>query len=240
MLSQEMIEYLDRLYQDQHTYLPSKTIAAQLASKQILLFVGPTCIGKNTIMEAVAASDNRFSVAGTFTSREPRPDDKDYTYYENSDGGLRALLTDIAERRVVQYAVNPHAHTLYGSRIEDYPGECNMADVFSSAVSQFLHLGFRQAIVLSLVAEPTAWLSRFEQRFPVGHPQRKARRDEAIESITWSLRRPPGSHCWLVNTYGQQQATAQKVITRAEHGPEAVGDGYTLAHAMLQAAQGIA
>jgi guanylate kinase len=239
MLTQNTLQYLDKLYKDQDSYRPSKAIAAQLASKQILVFVGPTCVGKNTIMEAIAATDEHFKIAGTFTSRDPRPNEKGYTYYENTDEGLRPVLTAIEEHRVVQYAVNPHAHTLYGSELEDYPGEFNVADVFSSAVSQFKRLGFQKTITFSLATDPIPWLEQFERRFPPNHPQRKARRDEAIESIEWSLSQSSKNHFWLINIHGKQAVTAERVIAFVTGASEMKDNGRGYAVAILRAAQSI-
>lgn len=214
-LSSTTLAELDRLYQAQNTYQPGEPIAAQLAAKTLLAFVGPTCAGKNTVMEATAKADKRFKLVGTFTSREPRPDDQNYTYYQNTDEGLRPILADITGRRVVQYAVNPHAHLLYGSNLGDYAGDFCMADVFSSAVDQFRQLGFGRTLVVSVATDPAAWLQRFNARFPIGHPQRVSRRSEAIESLEWSLSQTAADHHWIVNVDNQPEVVVQAVIALA-------------------------
>jgi hypothetical protein len=211
-LSLDTLAQLQQLYESQSTYQPDEAIAAQLAHKHVLLFVGPTCAGKNTVMETVAKTDGSFTAVGRFTSREPRSDDKDYTYYDNTDEGLAPILGAISRRHVVQYAVHPYAYTLYGSNLEDYPGKYNMIDVFSGAVEQFKQLGFRQAVVLSIVTDPTAWRKRFDERFPIGHSQRGPRRDEAIESLTWSLAQHAKDRHWIENVDGEPEITAQRVI----------------------------
>jgi len=210
--SPDTLALLQRLYESQSTYQPDEAIAAQLAHKHVLLFVGPTCAGKNTVMETVAKTNGSFTTVGRFTSREPRPDDKGYTYYDNTDAGLAPILRAISERHVVQYAVHPYAHTLYGSNLEDYPGKYNMADVFSGAVAQFKQLGFQQTMVLSIATDPTAWRKRFDERFPIGHPQRQARRNEAIESLTWSLTQHANDRHWIENVDGKPEIAAQRVI----------------------------
>jgi guanylate kinase len=235
-LSPATLAELDRLYAIQNSYRPSEAIAAQLAGKTILMLVGPTCAGKNTVMEAVTKADERFKVVGTFTSRDPRPSDQNYTYYQNTDQGLQPILADIAKRRVVQYAVNRHAHLLYGSSPTDYAGEFNLADVFSSAVDQFQQLDFSHTLVISVATDPAAWLRRFNERFPAGHPQRAARRSEAIESIKWSLNQTASDHYWIVNTDNRPIIAAQAVIALAEgNGPRT--QAHTLAQAMLKTVQ---
>jgi len=182
MLSDHIIQKLKQLYAAEPQYRPNSSIAEQLTDKTLIMFVGATCEGKNTIMEAVAAQNTLFKVAGTFTSREPRPSDdrSRYTYYQNTDEGLGGILQMIDNHEVVQYAVNPHAQQLYGSVPSDYRADYNLADVFSSAVETFRHLGFKRAITATIITDPAVWIRRFEERFPRTHPYRKARRDAAI------------------------------------------------------------
>jgi guanylate kinase len=238
-LSRDALQYLDLLYEEQGTYRPNLAVATKLASKQMLVFVGPTCVGKNMVMETIAATDKRFRIVGTFTSRDPRPNEKGYTYYENTDSGLAPILADIKEHRVVQYAVNRYAHTLYGSTLDDYPCEFNMGDVLSSAVSQFEQLGFQRVITFSLTTDPAPWLEQFERRFPPNHPQREARRNEAIESITWSLSQSGNSHFWIINTHGKQTETARHIIKLATGTSQSEHGGRDVAKTLLQVVQGI-
>jgi hypothetical protein len=214
MLSDHTIQKLQQLYAVQTDYRPNDTIAAQLVNKTIVMFVGATCEGKNTVMEAVAAQDKRFKITGTYTSRDPRPGDDPnlYTYYQNTDDGLADLLAAIDRHEVVQYAVNPHANLIYGSTPGDYKGEYNLKDVFSSAIENFHHLGFKRSLAITIITEPTIWLKRFEERFPIGHTHRKARRDEAIESFSWSLAQPGSDHLWVENREGDLEHTAGVVI----------------------------
>lgn len=214
MISEATGRRLQELFASQNDYRPKLEITAELQQKVILMFIGATCEGKNTVMEAVAQLDDRFRIAGTFTSRPPREGDDAarYTYYENSDAGLQPLFERIDRHEVVQYAVNPHAQLIYGSEPKDYPATYNLGDVFSSAVTSFRQLGFRQATALTIITDPKTWLGRFEARFPAGHPQRQARRDEAIESFNWSLAQSGPDHFWVENIDGQPEAAAREVI----------------------------
>lgn len=239
MLSQSTLSLLNKLFEAQNSYKPRDSLAKQLATKNVLTFVSPTCTGKNTIMEAASKIDDRFKVIGTFTSREPRSSDVSYTYYENSDDGLQPLLTSIKEHKVVQYAVNPHANTIYGSDIDDYSGEYNLGDVFSSAIDQFRQLGFRKVTTISLTTDPSIWLKRFEKRFPPGDPQRRARRDEAIESIEWSLAQKSNDHFWVENIDGHPEIASQKVISIATGVSSSGIDARATAQSCLEAAKNI-
>lgn len=240
MLSAATKDQLARLYRQQNVYHPDEAIVTQLVKKAALVFVSPTCMGKNTVMEAIAGINDRFHVAGTFTSREPRTSDVNYIYYENSDRGLRSVLQAIENHEVVNYAVNPYAHTLYGSQLKDYPSEYNMADIFSSAVDQFRQLGFQRVLAISIITDPTVWLRRFEERFPPNHPQRRARRDEAIESLNWSLTETSKDHYWVKNVDGQPEVAAGKAIAIATEGANGDDDAHLLMQACLEVAKEIA
>jgi guanylate kinase len=214
VLSDQTIEQLNKLFHAQESYEPNMAIADKLAEKTIVMLIGATCEGKNAVMDTAAKLDKKFQVAGTRTTRDPREgdDEKRYTYYKNTDEGLAELFDAIENREMVQYAVNPYAQLLYGSMIDDYRADYNLADVFSSAVDNFRRLGFQKALAITIVSSPEAWIERFEARFPVGHEQRRARRDEAIESFTWSLSQDDADHFWVENVNNNLEMAAKEVI----------------------------
>lgn len=221
MISSKTKVKLDALFQEQALYRPAEAIAADLAQKSIIMFVGATCEGKNRIMDSLAKLDSRFHIAGTFTTRPPRTDDDAsvYTYYPDTNKSLEQLIARIEAREVVQYAVNAHANLLYGSMPEDYSPGYNLRDVFSTAVEDFRNLGFKRAVAITVVTDPVVWLSRFEVRFPPGSPQRQVRRNEAIESFTWSLAQMGNNHHWVENIDGEPQIGAEAVIQIVDGAP---------------------
>jgi guanylate kinase len=240
MLSDQTTQQLNDLFHAQEAYEPNMAIADKLAEKTIIMLVGATCEGKNAVMEAAAGLDKQFRVTGTRTSRTPRTgDDTDrYTYIENSDEGLQEVFELIKKRELVQYTVNPYSQLLYGSALDDYGAEYNLADVFSSAVANFRRLGFKQALAITVISEPADWLTRFEERFPRGHEQRRARRDEAIESFTWSLSQVD-DHFWVENINDRPDAAAQEVIAISLGTSQGNPAARKLAEASLEAAWSI-
>jgi len=242
MISEKTKATLVRLFKEQGIYKPADAIAERLAQKSVFMFVGATCEGKNAVMEAITKLDDRFYIIGTQTSRPPRDSDDPaiYTYHKNTDTGLQKLLEKIEKREMVQYAINLYSYFIYGSTIDDYSGEYGLGDVFSSAVEDFRHLGFKRATAITVISDPAIWLARFKERFPVGHPQRRARRDEAIESFNWSLSQTGNDHCWVENVDGQPEIAAQEVVQIAAgklaDNPDMVRD---MVRASLQAAKDI-
>ncbi len=213
MVSARTLEQLDRLHTAQNRYKPNETIATALGHVSLLMFVGATCEGKNTVMAEVAQLDKRFAIGGVFTSREPRNSDNPnlYAYIPHTDEGLQPVFSQIAARQVVQYAVNPHTKHIYGSNLTDYHGRYTMSDIFSTTVAGLEQLGFGQTRAFTIVREPGQWVAHFNERFPVGHPQRHARRDEAIESFGWSLE-TAGTHVVVENTEDAPFAAARAIV----------------------------
>ncbi len=242
MLSAHTIARLDRLHETQTAFQPLPEIRQELAGKVAVLVVGASCEGKNTLIDAVVQQDERFCTIGTVTSRPPRSSDAGlpYTYYEHSDEGLQPILDDIDAGGVVQYAINPYSHMLYASKIADYPGTYNIGDYFSSAVAPFRTLGFRNAPAVSIITPAHIWLGRFSARFPVGHPDRPARRDEAIESFSWSLAQTT-NHYWVINRSDDTKHSAHQLIQAVTRGLiPPVSEAQSIAMVSLETARKLA
>jgi guanylate kinase len=208
MISGETEARLLRLLALQQTYLPNADVAAQIAGKTLICFVGASCMGKNTIMDGLDELDAQYGIAHTITSRVPRTTDEPgrYTYYEHSDQGLATLLGRIENREILQYAIIPGSLSVRTSEALDYPYRYNLGDILSIAIPTYRQLGFGRLDILSIISEPEGWQRRFNERFPLGHPDRNARLDEAIISLTWSLEQPPASTTWIINHEGNPQA----------------------------------
>lgn len=221
MISRETEELLRRLLAEQPSYKPARNVLEQIDQITMLCFVGATSMGKTTIMEALAKNDTGYGITKNFTSREPRAEDDPnrYIYFNHTDAGLRPILDRIDSHELLQYNIHPFSLHVYGSEVEGYPHHYNMGDIFFSSIDGFRQLGFKKLYVFSIVTEPSAWRTRFEQRFPVGHPQRQARLSEAISSITWSLAQKTQDHAWVINRDGDPGAAAMVVrgILEGQH-----------------------
>ena len=210
MLNEETKVRIAKLAAEQAKYRPHAATRAKLAEKTLVMLVSATCMGKSTIMRELA---DEIPTVGTITTRPARQDDAHdrYEYFEHSDTGLAPLLHDIETGKLVQYTVNPHSGFIYGSRVEDYPGEINIGDYFSTVVDDFKDYGFKRTIPISVITDPASWLRRFEARFPAGYPDRQARLREAVESLEWSLSRADTQ--WVINHNGASQVAAASVKT---------------------------
>lgn len=237
-LSPKTIQQLHDLYEAQGTYQPNSTIRTTLANKSVVAVVGATCMGKNTVMQAAIDQDPNLAPIGRITSREPRSDDPAglYTYIPGTDEGLATAFAQIQRGEWVNYAVNTYANLLYGSGPASYPASWNLGDIFASAIPSMRNIGFKQVLAVSIVCEPELWVQRVAERFPAGHPQRRARIEEAIASLEWSLAQTTG-HYWVANT-GLPHEGGEQLRTNIATQPSQPGNtARHLAQACLLAAR---
>lgn len=216
MLSLDTQATIDALHLAEATYRPAADVTAHLSSKQLIMLVGATCMGKGTVMELVAAQQSTISVVHTITTRPPRPDDADrYTYYEQTDAGVAPLLARIQDHELVQYAVNPYNHHIYASALSDYPGTVCIGDYFSTVVEPYRQFGFQRVLPITVITDPASWQQRFEVRFPPNHKDRLPRLQEAEQSLSWSLDQGVEHH-WAINHDSEANSAALQVIDAFE------------------------
>ena len=208
------VQAVEQLYRIQTDYRPSDAVRKQLQEKSLIMVIGAACEGKSTVIAEVVRQDPRFGIAGSFTTRDPRPDDieKPYTYYPHTDDGLAQLFSRIGHRQVVSYAVHPFSKHIYGTELTDYPKAYSLLDTIATSVAGFREYGFNATEAVTIITTAEKWLARFNERFPEGHPQRAARRDEAIQSFSWSLEQTDTDHFWVDNSGDTPEKAAQTII----------------------------
>ena len=142
MLSPEVEKRLQAAQQNEKNYQPNGEIAAKLAEKTLVMFVGPVAVGKSFLMNHVAEVAGDFSRVPVFTTRKPREDDEPgmFRYLPHDDAHVSELLNKIESREVVQYAIHPTSGRIYGSEISDHPNTYNMLAMLSGGVEHQRHL----------------------------------------------------------------------------------------------------
>ena len=239
MISHSTEVRLRRLLAAQPSYKPTRAVLDRAQQTTVLCFVGASSMGKTTLMEVLARSTNDYGITKNFTSRAPRSEDtaERYTYFVHSDAGLRPIFDRIKSHELLQYNIHPYSLHVYGSEIEGYPHHYNMGDIFCSSIEGFRHLGFKQLYVFSVISEANVWLRRFNKRFPPSHPQRTARLQEAVSSLTWSLDQTALDHTWIINREDacSEAATDVQRIVNGETIDQT--EARQLAQACLQTAQ---
>lgn len=181
-----------------------------LANKTLVMIVGPTAIGKSTVMHEIIALDDEFSYASSFTTR-PKRTGEDTTY--------RHVTTDeamgINERGAAYtYIKHPTTGIIYGTDDLSFTTAYTLLDTLSSTVSMYQSLPFKQTVSISLTADPADWQQWLDKRFPKPSQDRTKRLLEARQSIQWSLAQTH-DHSWIVNRPNHTSETAREIINVA-------------------------
>lgn len=178
-----------------------------LSAKTLVMLVGPSCIGKSTLMNEVVRLNSEFGRVTGFTTRAPRPNDEpgQYRYYSNDEVEQKA-----AEGELVQSATSPTTGVIYGTEPQDYPAAYNLKDILANAVGDFRTLPFAQTVTISLTAPAEQWHGWFLSRYPEKSDEAIWRLEEAKLSINSSLDDP--ETYWLENPAEQIPETVAALI----------------------------
>lgn len=236
MISAETEAKLRQLLNERSSYKPRPEVLEQVADKEVWGFVGATCMGKTTIMRELARRSSDYGEFIVFTTREPRANDNAsrYAYYEHTDASLAELIKRIETKDVLQYDINPFSLLVYGSDVDGYRHRYNLGDIFASSIDGFRQLGFGTVRVISIVTNPATWLTRFNERFPLGHPGRDARKLEAASSLRWSLSQIDApDHYWLINNR-DASTVADDLLAMLATSPKPNPEALQLAQACLK------
>ena len=203
-----------------------------LADKTLVMIVGPTSVGKSSLMNEVVSLNGDFARVSGFTTRQKRQNDEPGLYRYVNESEAQAI---IASPDLIQYAINPANNKLYGTTAMDYPGRMNLQDTLSGAVAFYRSVPFKRHVVISLCAEVDAWTEWLNARYPEPGIERRNRLKEAVASIEWSLAQDD-DHLWLVNRRNELPKTARHLIDLVE-GHEAQGPAPLEATNLIKAAK---
>lgn len=180
-----------------------------LADKTLVMVVGPSSVGKSTLMNEVVRLDSTFGRVKSFTTRPPRSNDEAGQYFyltPDELAGRSDVITDV---------VYPTTGFHYGTIPESYAHSHNLLDTLAHSVKDYRALPFARTVTISLTTEPEAWKGWLIQRFPNGGNDMCKRLEEAVQSISWSLSQTH-DHYWLVNRPDDLALTAHKLIALAK------------------------
>lgn len=166
----------------QPTYKPNAQVIQKLSRLHLVAIVGPTGVGKTTLISA-----SKIPRIISDVTRPARPGERDgHEYYFRSD--YLEVLQQIKAGEYVQFVIN-NIGEFYGTRSSSYPEEgfCAMA-IYAFAVPQFQQLGFSKTTLLYILPPSYAeWMRR------IGNERKddlQARLDEARESLPKALDDP--------------------------------------------------
>jgi guanylate kinase len=201
MISTATQQKIDEAQHNEHSYWPAEAVLETLVHKDFIMLVGPSAIGKSTLMNEVVRLDKDFARVKNTATRPKRDNDEKeiYEYIPHTDEGLAPLLEQIKGGELVQYAVHPTTGFIYGTYPQSYPGTYNMLDTQSQVVSNLSRLPFRSTHTIGIVTAPETWKKWFLSHNQKDTKDYKKRIDEAIQSLKWMAARPADSIKWLYN-----------------------------------------
>jgi guanylate kinase len=174
-------EFLTNFPKLAQTYKPDSDVVAKLADIKLLVLVGPSGVGKSTIIENLG-----LPFVPSDTTRERRAGEvngSDFFFLSDYD----QIISDIKTGRFVQIAVGP-AGDFYATRASAYPdsGWATMP-VVADVVPTFRKLGFNKVLV-AFVMPPSfeEWMRRLNLR-PFSPQQLNKRLAEARRSFNFAL-----------------------------------------------------
>lgn len=204
----------------------------QLTDKTLIMIVGPSAIGKSTIMNQVVQLDSTFGRVKSFTTRPPRANDEPNQYFYLQTDQLASLT---AQNKVVSQVTFPTTGQTYGTLDTSFGSQYNLLDTLANSVDTYRNLPFKKTLVISLTAPAESWRQWFITRYPIPSQEARQRLDEAMLSISWSLRQD-SDHYWLINDQPVHEV-AQRLI--AISAGQSHGDaGNTSARAILDLIKG--
>ena len=137
------------------TYTPSETVKQQLSQIDLIAIVGPTGVGKTTIIEKLALPFVKSDVTRPRRSDEQKS--KTYNFRHDFD----ELIEELEQGEFVQYYVSEYDE-FYGTHSSAYPqkGGASMA-VIAELIEPFSKLGFRSITPIYIMPPSYAeWMRR--------------------------------------------------------------------------------
>lgn len=176
----------------QLSYQPSDDVKSSLAEVDLLAIIGPTGVGKTTLI-------NQLDIPSVLSdvTRPTRKDEKNNQNYHFRDDYLD-ILKEIKAGEFAQYLVSD-SDEFYGTHITAYPkqGWCSMA-IFATAIPDFRKLGFRK--VLPIYIMPPGYIEWMRRIRELRTGDLDARITESIISIKTALADPEYSFVLNDNT----------------------------------------
>lgn len=194
-------------------YHPEGSTARHIRDVSIGMIIGPTCVGKSTVIKEAVALDPEFSNPGGFTTRELRSTDaKTYRQLGTDEESLREFLAAVKRGEPVQYMVYDTGH-IYGSESRDYQTPFSVLDTVYKSVENLRGIGFGSTSPIALAVHPDQYLRQLQARFgnDTSSQEVKTRLDEAVASLEWSLDQG-NDISWVVNRHNRAQQAGREVI----------------------------
>lgn len=180
---------------------------SSLRDKALVMIVGPSAIGKSTLMEEVIRLNPDFAYVRSFTTRQKRVNEQSHYSFIDRDTARELRRSGQA----ITYFEHPTTHDIYGTTAESYPGKYNLLDTLSGSVQGYRSLPFARTVTVAVTAPASDWRDWLLSRYPEPSSEAKKRLKEASISINWALK-DSETH-WIINREGAKTNSAKEIIT---------------------------
>ena len=184
-----------------------KEVERELKNKTIINLVGPSAVGKTSLINEIDNNYADFSRVISYTTRQPRDGEAldTYRFISTTDTDIDELTNSS-----VQYDRFPGTDIVYGTQLADYRNSYNLLDTLSSSVDTFRGLGFAACKQFIVVTSPMEWQERINTR-KFSSEQQLNRYDEGIKSLEWSIREEDAVK-WIYNQTGYLRASSNLIV----------------------------
>lgn len=161
------------------TYTPSQEVRDQLAGRHVVVVVGPTGVGKTTLIDAALKCDPAFKLIISDMSRAPRPGERD-----GVDANFRTreeMLARKARREYVNTTEGLNGADIYATPPESFPVQgVGIMPLFAEVVPEFRVLPFGSFKTVFIL--PTNW-DVWQERMDKREFDSRQRRDRLLEGV---------------------------------------------------------
>ena len=172
-------------------YTPAPSAIKHLNQVTLVAVVGPSCVGKTTILRAALAADDGLNWALVDTSRAPRPGEQEGVDYRFCS--KEAMMDRVARGAYVNVAPSTNGD-LYATSPESFSrGELAVMAIWADAMPVFRSLPFKQIrTIFILPPNFDVWQQRMQER-NFSSSQYVSRREEAARSLAFACADPETS-----------------------------------------------
>jgi guanylate kinase len=223
-------EFLKQLPELVKNYKPAPDVVSHINNLSLLMIVGPSGSGKNSIIEELE-KDGLAKLVPIDTTRSPRPGEQ-----EGKDFFFRTdyvqLLDDVKNGRLVQFVIGV-VGDLYGTKASSYPEKGIAAmPVLAEVLPQFRKMGFKETTSAYIVPPDfDEWMRRMNSH-PLTDEQRAGRLSEAARSLEFALN-DKEMH-FILNDYLDKAAEQTKNIFRGKIDDERERQAKEVAKSLLE------
>lgn len=167
-----------------HGYYPSGSSLERVANVRFLKLVGPSGVGKTSIMNQLG-----YPFVISDTTREARSGEISGVHY-NFRTDYENILEEIEAGEYLEFAAGP-VGDFYGTKATSYPEtEICVKAITANAISFFRSLGFKRSITAVVTPPSYGELDLRRSRHDLTEDQKNKRILESIESFTLMLNDP--------------------------------------------------